>query len=112
MRLLRTTAYAKEHPEQHTYDTYLRSRYGISGVDYAAMLEKQRGVCAVCGQAEVAVFRGRLKRLAVDHDHKTGKIRGLLCLQCNSALGIVRDDAELLHKLAAYLEHEWRKEAQ
>lgn len=66
--------------ERRTY--WLKSKYGLTEDDYSAMLEKQKGLCAIC---ENPCATGR--RLAVDHDHATGKVRGLLCLYCNRLLG-------------------------
>jgi hypothetical protein len=71
--------------------------YGISLDEYDRMLEKQNGVCAVCSKPP----NGR--RLHVDHDHKTGEIRGLLCSGCNVALGAVNDNTSVLQKLISYI---------
>ena len=57
----------------------------------------QDGKCAICGK------RDELRRLALDHCHKTGKLRGLLCMQCNTGLGQFRDDTNLLQKAITYL---------
>lgn len=68
---------------------------------YNEMLEKQKGRCAICdryGQSP-----GNKRNLDVDHCHKTGKIRGLLCNRCNQAMGKVKDDIALLQKFLAYL---------
>jgi hypothetical protein len=62
------------------------------------MLEKQGGVCAVCGGPPLG--KGRYH---VDHDHVTGHVRGLLCHKCNVALGLVGDDVAQLAKLTEYL---------
>ncbi len=61
-------------------------RYGITVEQYDAMLRQQNGLCAICGRAP------KRFRLAVDHDHETGEIRGLLCTRCNLGLGWFRDD--------------------
>ena len=78
----------------------MNKRYGLSLIDYNAMVESQRGLCAANGCLET-VYGGRL---SVDHDHSTGKVRGLLCHGCNSALGRVDDSIEKLKGLIAYLE--------
>lgn len=65
-------------------DWYLRNRFGITLEQYDEMFENQNGVCAICGEINID---GR--RLAVDHNHETGKIRGLLCTGCNTRLGIL-----------------------
>ncbi len=68
--------------------TGLRYRFGITLDEYNALLEAQEGVCAICGQPEIALGRnGRTRHLSVDHDHRTGQVRGLLCHECNVELG-------------------------
>jgi hypothetical protein len=85
----------------HLHAKSLRLLYGLSVEDYSRMLASQGGVCKLCGSPPGT---GRQKRLHVDHDHKTGKVRGLLCDHCNHALGKMKDDPVLLRKAAAYLE--------
>lgn len=71
-----------------TRDQHLRRRFGITLKDYERLLDMQDGVCAICGEPETVVGRGGVVLpLAVDHDHATGRVRGLLCLRCNRALG-------------------------
>jgi Autographiviridae endonuclease VII len=65
--------------------------FGITLDDYERMLKSQGGVCAVCGNPETSMFRGRVRSLAIDHDHRTNKVRGLLCRKCNTALGLLGD---------------------
>jgi hypothetical protein len=77
----------------------LKANFGITLEFYFEMLEAQKGVCFVCKQT---CKTGR--RLAVDHCHATGRIRGLLCHACNCALGRTNDDPEILRGLANYLE--------
>jgi hypothetical protein len=78
----------------------LSNMYGLSEADYQRMFEAQGGRCYVCGN------RPRKTRLAVDHDHETGLIRGLLCpvSRCNDVLGIYRDNVEVFRRFVAYLE--------
>lgn len=64
------------------------------------MLREQGGGCAVCGGEP----GGRWKNFAVDHDHETGAVRGLLCLACNRAIGLLEDDSSRIRKIADYLE--------
>lgn len=71
---------------------------GITNEDYSRMLDEQNGVCAICHSP--APERGRL---AVDHNHATGKVRGLLCHSCNYGLGCFKDDPVYLEAAAAYL---------
>ena len=76
----------------------LKRMFGMSLEEYNDKLSKQKGVCAICG----GLCKSG-KRLAVDHNHKTGKIRDLLCGNCNGGLGKFQDNAELLVKAANYL---------
>lgn len=85
----------------------LKHKYGITLADYAAMLAAQGGGCAICGRHDPG---GRPRTdgtitMAVDHDHITGKLRGLLCRRCNVILGKSEDDVALLSKAIAYLQH-------
>ncbi|MGZ4659718.1 MAG: endonuclease VII domain-containing protein [Arthrobacter sp.] len=85
---------------RHTY-----ARHGISEEDYTSMLAEQGGVCYICQREETTVHSGgRVKLLAVDHDHQTGAVRGLLCQKCNHALGLFDDDPERLRRAADYIE--------
>jgi hypothetical protein len=81
----------------------LRKLYGISLEDYDALLEQQGGVCAICKQPEARQLQGRPAPLVVDHDHVTGKVRGLLCHSCNTPLAFV-ERRGWLHAAQAYLE--------
>ncbi len=72
----------------------LARKYGLTLEEYRALRTKQKDRCAICGRPESARGRGkRPARLSVDHDHRTGKVRGLLCRVCNSALGRFTDDS-------------------
>lgn len=94
--------YRKVRKEEfHGY--ILKKRFGISRKDYESMLGAQDGVCAICGNPEVVKIRGELLGLAVDHCHATGKIRGLLCSSCNTAIGLMKDDVNLLNSAIKYL---------
>ena len=79
----------------------LRRHYGITLEDYDSMYETQNGQCAICGTTEPG---GRWNRFAVDHDHETGVVRGLLCNNCNTALGLFQDSFSILHLAANYLD--------
>lgn len=79
---------------------YLYRTYGIIDTEYDALVEKQGGVCAVCGRVGVR----RRKFLDVDHCHTCDEIRGALCTDCNSAAGLMRDDPEVIRQLLAYVE--------
>jgi hypothetical protein len=79
------------------------ARYGITLEQYEKMLADQGNACAVCGEPESDIQNGKLRPLCVDHDHATGKIRGLLCNDCNRGLGFLGDNADRLEKAAYYL---------
>ena len=80
----------------------LQRKYGITHQDYLNMLQDQDGQCAVCGLPEENNHKGRL---CVDHNHHTGKVRGLLCHNCNRSLGLLGDDVEVLYNLYKYKVH-------
>lgn len=87
-----------------SWDSELKFKYGITLRDLRAMAEAQDHKCAICGQPETRVRHGRVLHLAVDHSHDdTGKIRGLLCGACNTAIGLFKDDVGLLASAIAYL---------
>jgi hypothetical protein len=82
----------------------LKKNFGLTEAEYDRMLEGQNGLCAICGQAETARWKGRTIRLGVDHCYQTGRVRGLLCNQCNRALGCFKDSVDYLRSAIAYLE--------
>jgi hypothetical protein len=82
-----------EDPRVRRRRTKLK-RYGLTIEDYEVILQTQRGRCAICrGPAPTNV----------DHDHVTGKVRGILCQRCNIGLGIFYDDPEILKRAIEYL---------
>lgn len=76
-------------------DSWLRSHYGIRLHDYKSMASEQKYLCKICGK--------KSKRLVVDHDHRNGKVRGLLCHSCNCGLGHLRDSQSVLQNAIMYL---------
>ena len=82
-------------------------RYKLTFAQYLELWDKQDGKCAICGCSRPAHTEarrtGKRIKLVVDHDHVTGKIRGLLCQGCNRALGIFNDSYERLEKANQYL---------
>lgn len=83
----------------------LKKYYGITLQEYEALLVAQNGVCAICGGKETTKDKdGAPRRMPVDHCHTTGRIRGLLCTQCNRGLGMFSDSPERLRAAANYLE--------
>lgn len=85
---------------RHTMRTAQLRQYGITNEDYQSLLDKQKGRCAICSTNDLGKFR----HFCVDHCHKTGKVRGLLCHTCNRALGLFKDDPSLLRKAGQYLD--------
>jgi len=82
----------------------LRKLHGLSIDDYEKMYDEQGCVCAICGNPEtIHGVNGKSRKLAVDHCHTTGKIRGLLCTNCNKGLGHFKDSKDLLKKAIKYL---------
>ncbi|MFE7072715.1 endonuclease VII domain-containing protein [Streptomyces sp. NPDC057620] len=83
----------------------LAKNYGLTVAEYDALLRHQGGVCAVCGKGEPNAHgrTGKQFRLAVDHCHETGAVRGLLCQKCNRAIGLLGDDPVLMRKAISYL---------
>jgi len=96
--------------EKRDYSTYdeeyaLIHNYGINKKQYNTLLQKQNGVCAICGKVHNHLSKtGKPRRLFVDHDHNTNEIRGLLCHSCNVALGLFKDSTESLAKAILYLQ--------
>lgn len=77
----------------------LRRKWGMTEDDYLAMFVKQEGRCVICRTHQDDLS----KRLCIDHDHETGKIRELLCHNCNTGIGNLRDSTELLMAATKYL---------
>lgn len=87
----------RHHPEGNK--GHLKTRFGLTVEQYKEMVEAQLGLCAICKRPP----RGKRKRLAVDHDHESGKARSLLCTTCNTALGHLEDRVDLLEAAISYL---------
>ena len=89
----------REIGKTYTINKHLRSKYGIDHAQYNELLVKQKESCKICGIHHSLLS----KRMAVDHCHETGKIRGLLCSSCNSILGYAYDNTNTLEKAIQYL---------
>ena len=94
-----------KHKHKRPYD-YLKDKdkklqraFGISYEEYLMMLEAQQGGCAICGTTST----GKRKAFAVDHNHETGKVRGLLCGNCNTGIGNLREDEGIMLRAIEYL---------
>ena len=96
---LRVKKRHQDNPER-TRNNDLKRNYGITLQEHQQMFEEQKEVCAICkGEGD-----GKWKKLCVDHDHNTGKVRQLLCRNCNMVLGQVGDNVNLLEQMIKYLQ--------
>ena len=96
----RVKARHQANPER-TRNNDLKRNYGITLQEHQEMYKNQNGVCAICkGEGD-----GKWKKLCVDHDHNTGKVRQLLCRNCNMVLGQVGDNPNLLEEMIKYLQN-------
>lgn len=77
----------------------IKNKYGITAEEFREMLFQQENKCAICGNEFLTS-----KAPCIDHDHETGKIRGILCNGCNSGIGFLKDSIENLRNAALYLE--------
>ena len=85
------------------WNSSLRRQYGITLEQYELMQEEQQNKCAICKQEETSKLKTVTRRLAVDHDHKTGKVRQLLCDRCNHLIGRAHEDITVLQNAIDYL---------
>jgi hypothetical protein len=97
-------AYADRN-KKRSREKHIRNKYGLTMEQYDVILLSQQGVCAICGEPETALDSGgNVRNLAIDHNHETGKIRGLLCNRCNYVLGFSKDSVDILNSMIKYLE--------
>lgn len=94
----------RENNVEYCREVALKKNFGINLDDYNKMHEVQGGVCAICGQPETQMRGGKVKWLAVDHNHKTGSIRELLCHDCNTGMGKLKEDPVIINSVLRYLE--------
>ncbi len=85
-------------------ESYYKRVYGLTIEQYLDIAERQHFVCAICGKENFAMGVNHSGLLVVDHEHTTGKIRGLLCHNCNRALGLLQDSIQNLSNALTYLE--------
>jgi hypothetical protein len=103
--IARVKAWKAAHPEAD-FNRHLRRKYGLSREQYDVMVVAQSGACGICkGPPNGKACNGREhKRFDVDHDHVTGKVRGLLCHACNVMLGQARDRVDVLQAAILWLQ--------
>lgn len=97
-RILKQRKYNLDNPGYYYNSVYIR-KYGITEDDYNKMFDAQHGKCFICHthQSELKI------KLAVDHNHSTGKVRKLLCNNCNRTLGYVKENTTVLNNMIEYL---------
>lgn len=78
-------------------------RYGVTLQEYNYLFEKQNGVCRICSKPETSTNKHGIKQLSINHSHKIGKVRGLLCSKCNCMLGLANDNIDILKEAINYL---------
>jgi hypothetical protein len=93
-----TVRETRNKSKQREYD--LKRHYGITESDYVLLLNKQNDCCDICG-IHKSIYG---KKFAVDHDHSTGAIRGLLCSNCNTGIGKLKDNVDTIRKALQYME--------
>jgi hypothetical protein len=95
--------YYSKHPRSKEYfrNYFIKRKYGLSEEEYNNLLKKQDGKCAICKTTDLGKFK--TKRFYVDHDKTTGKVRGLLCIKCNTGLGMFKEDIKILSEAIEYL---------
>ena len=101
--------YSLSTPERREKKRFSSRKYAIklnlSFDEYKKLKAKQKGLCSICGRAETAKHQsGTVRDLCIDHCHETGRIRGLLCMECNMGLGKFKDNKVLLGKAIKYLQ--------
>jgi hypothetical protein len=97
---------ARGVPEKHAEykrKNRLKANFGLSVIEYEKMVSDQGNLCAICRQPEYVKTMGKVRRLSVDHNHTTGKVRGLLCTLCNGTIGFSRENISDLETCIEYL---------
>lgn len=94
----------EERPDYLSLRRFTLKKYGLTPEGYLALWLAQDGRCAICRRAETAMRAGTPKMLAVDHSRTTGLVRGLLCFNCNVALGLFAENRESLLAAVSYLD--------
>jgi len=88
----------KRYTTDGRWEKQLKDRFGLSSKQYWDMHADQEGLCAICGKPQCVGTK-----LDVDHDHKTGKVRALLCRHCNAGIGLLKDSIRLVERALGYL---------
>lgn len=94
--------WARNNPDK-VKETKLKRKYNLTLNQYNELYIEQKGVCAVCFCPETTKYLGKIRQLCVDHNHSNGKVRGLLCSNCNRAAGLLKDSPVVCSSLVNYL---------
>lgn len=100
---LRSRCIECEKSNTHHHSRIRFRVFGINPDTYLKLIENQKNLCACCGQPEKRMRKGEVKRLAVDHNHQSGTIRGLICQDCNLGIGCFEDSSNRLLQAVLYL---------
>jgi hypothetical protein len=103
LAIFKNLVWRKENPDKASkvaHKNRLKTTYKMFVEDYDRLLEEQDGCCAICKRPEYKI------RLSVDHNHDTGKIRGLLCHKCNTSLGLMEENEEAIKGMLEYLKRD------
>ena len=98
------TNWASRSPQKRL-EQHLKYKYGVTHAEFMSAWESQNGCCAICASElpDLMVYENRKRGYAIDHNHKTGEFRGILCLMCNTLLGMAKDSVEILNSAMDYL---------
>lgn len=106
-KVIRLRSWQQAYREKNRETLVARDRhrkFGITHAEYAELYKRQNGLCAICFMPETATRNGKVKSLAVDHCHESGNIRGLLCSDCNTGIGKLKEDKSILLAAIRYLD--------
>jgi transketolase len=104
---LQKLTYQQQYREENRKalsDKERQRRFGITPEGYSDLFKSQNGTCAICKQPETATRLGKVKALAVDHCHRSGVVRGLLCADCNTGIGKLKENKNILLSAIRYLD--------
>lgn len=96
-------AYSQSSSRRRAIFTFKLRSYGLTIAQFEEMVKAQKGRCAICDKLPSEALGHNHHRLCIDHDHKTGAVRGLLCVRCNAGLGAFSDSAELMENAKNYI---------
>src|ERR1035437_10262866 len=99
----RALRYRIIHPEK-VQKANIKSKFGLAHSEYRDLVTRQNNLCAICSKAETAMYRGRVRNLAIDHNRITTEVRGLLCMFCNLALGHLKEDPVIMASMIEYVQ--------